>query len=309
MAADRSVRTMRVRVVGALAVVAAVAVGCSSFGGSEDDASSPGQATELGGNTGGGAAGDDAFAPESDGGGATTAAVAQANASTLPGLGPTVIKKASLELEVPHDEFQTAMQDASTIAAEHGGYVLSTEVTDAAEGFGSVVIRIPAEEFEGALVAAQHLGEVERNTVSGQDVGEEFVDLGARLRNFEAQEAVLLRLMRRTTTIRETIDVQEELTQIQLEVERIKGRLRFLEDQTSFGTITIDLHEAGAVVAKTSTLERAWERGVSVALAIVSGLIVSAGAAIPVALLALIALAIFRIMRPFVRSGAKDAVT
>jgi hypothetical protein len=194
------------------------------------------------------------------------------------------------------------MQEASTIAGEHGGYVLSTEVTDADEGFGSVVIRVPAEEFESALVAAQDLGEVQGNTVSGQDVGEEFVDLQARLRNFEAQEAVLLRLMRRTTTIRETIDVQEELTQIQLEVERIKGRLRFLEDQTSFGTITIDVREAGTVIAKTSTLERAWERAGSVALAIVSGLIVSAGAAIPVAVLALIALAIYRLLRPLVQA-------
>jgi hypothetical protein len=293
MGAVRRIRTKKV--VGAAVLTGLVVFVGACAGGDEGDGAIGGVASEPPGA-------DALEAADSGGGGRTTAAVGQVNASTLPALGPTVIKKAYLDLEVPHDEFQSAMQDASTIAGEHGGYVLSTEVTDADEGFGSVVIRVPAEEFESALVAAQELGEVQGNTVSGQDVGEEFVDLQARLRNFEAQEVVLLRLMRRTTTIRETIDVQEELTQIQLEVERIKGRLRFLEDQTSFGTITIDVREAGAVIAKTSTLERAWERAGSVALAIVSGLIVSASVAIPVAVLALIALAIYRLLRPLIHA-------
>lgn len=304
MAAVRIDHKKRVRVAAVMAGLVVFASACAGGDDADSAAGAPEPRPAEGGDAGG-AGGTEASAADSGAGGATTAAIAQVNNSTLPRLGPTVIKKAYLDIEVAHDKFQSAMLDGATIASEHGGYVLSTEVTDADEGFGSVVIRVPAEEFESALVAAQELGDVQRNTVSGQDVGEEFVDLQARLRNFEAQEAVLLRLMARTTTIRETIDVQEELTQIQLEVERIKGRLRFLEDQTSFGTITIDLHEAGAVIARTSTIERAWERAASVALSIVSGLIVSAGAAIPVALLALIALAIYRLLRPLIRSGAE----
>jgi hypothetical protein len=294
-------RRVRATVAAAAAVALLALLGACSEGEDDGGGGSSGPASDQAG-TGRGA---DEFGSATGAGSATTAAIAEVNSSTLPGLGPTVIKKALLDIEVAHNDFQSAMQEGSTIAGEHGGYVLSTEVTDAEEGFGSVVIRVPSEEFESALVAVQELGDVQRNTVSGQDVGEEFVDLQARLRNFEAQEAVLLRLMRRTTTIRDTIDVQEELTQIQLEVERIKGRLRFLEDQTSFGTITIDLREAGAVIARTTTLERAWERAASVALAIVSGLIVSAGAAIPVVLLALIGLAVYRIARPLVRSEAR----
>lgn len=305
MVAIRFGRNKRVRAAAVMAGLVVFLGACAGGDDGDDAATGGGPALRPAAGSGEGGGGSDASALDSEAGGATTAAIARVNNSTLPGLGPTVIKKAYLDIEVAHDEFQPAMQDASTIAGEHGGYVLSTEVTDADEGFGSVVIRVPSEEFESALVAAQDLGDVQRNTVSGQDIGEEFVDLQARLRNFEAQEVVLLRLMGKTTTIRETIDVQEELTQIQLEVERIKGRMRFLEDQTSFGTITIDLREAGAVIARTSTIERAWERAASVALSIVSGLIVSAGAAIPVALLALIALAIYRLLRPLIRSGAE----
>jgi Domain of unknown function (DUF4349) len=236
---------------------------------------------------------------EDSGGGGGSAVPAALEGATIPAAGPRVIKRAHLGIEVPRNEFQAAVGDASSIAGEHGGYVLSTQVTDTEEGFGTVVLRVPANEFEAALAAIRDdLGEVKSDRVSGQDVSEEFVDLEARLRNFTAQEAVLLRLMNRAQTVVATIRVQRELTDIQLEIERIRGRLRWLRDQTDFSTITVDFNEAGAVVAKTSTLEKAWENAWSVFLAIVSGVIVSAGALLPVALLALVALIIFRLVRP-----------
>jgi len=163
MAADRCDRIRRVWMAAVMAGLALFAGACA-LGGDGDEASGDRAESQAAGGSGGADEGR-ALALEPDGGGATTAAIADANASTLPGLGPTVIKKAYLELEVPHDEFQGAMQDASTIAADHGGYVLRTEVTDASEGFGTVVLRIPSEEFEAALVAAQGLGDIETNTL------------------------------------------------------------------------------------------------------------------------------------------------
>src|SRR5918996_222601 len=124
------------------------------------------------------------------------------------------------------------------------------------------------------------------------------LDIEVRLRNFEAQEAVLLRLMDRAETVSDTIKVQRELTGIQLEVERIRGRLRFLEDQTSLGTVTVKLTEPGAVVAKASTIEKAWQRAGDTALAFVSGLVVSLGVIIPSAVLLALAFMAFKLLRP-----------
>jgi len=241
--------------------------------------------------------GDDFAAEEAgsaDGGGST----GFSGAMQLPDARPSIIKTAQLDIEVDRDGLQDAVDDAIAAAQEAGGFVLSTRLDDERSGRGTLVLRVPAENFESALASLDDLGEVLGRSVSGEDVGEEFVDLEARLRNFEAQEAVLLRLMDRAQTVSDTIKVQRELTGIQLEVERIRGRLRFLEDQTSLGTVNLKLAEPGAVVATTSTLEKAWERAGNTALGFVSGLVVSLGVIVPGAILLALAFVAFRLLRP-----------
>lgn len=272
-------------------------------GGTVDEAESGGEARaagaqsqrdlveEGGDDDGTGLAGFDSAADS-----ATTAQLPAA--AQLPDARPSIIKTAQLEIEVGRDGLQDAVDDAIATAQDSGGFVLSTRLEDERSGRGTVVLRVPAENFESTLAALDNLGDVLGRSVSGQDVGEEFVDLEARLRNFEAQEAVLLRLMDRAESVSDTIKVQRELTGIQLEVERIRGRLRFLEDQTSLSTVTVRLTEPGAVVATASTLEKAWQRAGNTALAFVSGLVVSLGVIVPGAILLALAFVAFKLLRP-----------
>jgi hypothetical protein len=232
----------------------------------------------------------------SGGGGAD--ATQTGGGAPLPSLGPAIIKRAYLAIEVPEDELADAIRDASAIASSGGGFVLSTEVVRREGGTGQVILRVPSTGFEDALAQVEELGTVETKRISGEDVGEEFVDLEARLRNFEAQEAVLLRLMDRAASVSDTVKVQRELTGIQLEVERIRGRLRFLEDQTSYGTITGSFRQAGVTVAGNGTIGRAWRKAIDVSLNIVSGGIIAIGALVPLAVLALLLALVYRLARP-----------
>jgi hypothetical protein len=217
----------------------------------------------------------------------------------LPPVGPNVIKTADLRVEVGRNTLRDTVGEVTAVAGRHGGFVLSTQVTGARARSGILVIRVPAERFELALAEIRGLGtKVLGETVAGQDVGQEFIDLEARLRNWRAQEVVLLRLMDRARSVTDTIRVQRELQQVQLEIETIRGRLRYLQDQTTMSTISVGLREAGAVPARPGTLAKAWERAVQTFMAIVSGAIVAAGALLPFALLLLVGLFVFRLVRP-----------
>jgi hypothetical protein len=160
-----------------------------------------------------------------------------------------------------------------------------------------VVIRVPSERFEEALVHLRGLGTPERESVAGQEVGQEFIDLEARLRNLGSQEAVLLRLMDEATTVQDTIRVQNELQRVQLEIEQIEGRLRYLRDQTELGTITMGLTEEGAPQA-AGAFGRAWDRAVEVFLGVLSGVIVALGFAVPVLALTGVGWVGYRRLRP-----------
>jgi Domain of unknown function (DUF4349) len=157
---------------------------------------------------------------------------------------------------------------------------------------------VPSTRFEDALRDLEELGRMRSENVSGVDVTQEFVDLQARLRNWQAQETVLLRLMDRATSVTDTIRVQGELSRVQLEIERLRGRLDYLEDQTDLGTITANFVAGGPVPQPPSTLVRAWRQALQGSLEVVSTVIVGAGYLVPIAILAAVAGLVFRGVRP-----------
>lgn len=269
------------RIIIAVGVLAVLGAACVSSGDAELAAPEP-AAVETG------VPGERGVFDEAAGAGPGEEAVAAVGGAALPSVGPSVIKTADLRVEVERGSFRETLQRATAVAEGSGGFLVSSRIEGEDARSGSLVIRVPSERFEVALSDLRDLGDVRAETVSGEDVSEEFVDLEARLRNFEAQEAVLLRLMDRARTVADTIKVQRELTTIQLEVERIRGRLRFLEDRTALGTISLSLFEAGAAApAKPGVLQEAWQRAVDVFLGIVAGAITLAGL-LPLAAVALI---------------------
>jgi hypothetical protein len=166
---------------------------------------------------------------------------------------------------------------------------------------------VPASEFEATLSALQQVGRVTNQSVSGHDVSQEFIDLKARLRNAGAQEQVLLRLMDRAQTIGDTIRVQQQLEGVQLTIERLKGRIRYLDNETAFSTISVSLAEAGVAPARpASTLAQAWAHAKDLSVNVVLGVVVAAGFVIPVALLMGIAVLVYRALRPRLRFGSSS---
>ncbi|MEA2476063.1 MAG: hypothetical protein QOC87_262, partial [Actinomycetota bacterium] len=228
-------------------------------------------------------------------------------AANIPEIGPRVIKNASLSVRVDRGHIQEAVHSVGTTAEGHRGYVVSTDFGGTDAKSGSVSLRVPASEFEATLSALQQLGHVTNQSVSGHDVSQEFIDLKARLRNASAQEQVLLRLMDRARTIEDTIRVQQQLEGVQLTIERLKGRIRYLDNETAFSTISVSLTEAGAAPARpASTIARAWTHAKDLSVNVVSSVVVAAGFVIPVALMIGIALLVYRALRPRFRLGSSS---
>lgn len=270
-----------------IALAAVLAVGCSAEEG-------PSMATGQEGGGGARAPGE-AF-EAADELQAQAGAVPQASAPQLPGVGPDIIKTADLEVEVDRDGFGDAMSAATSVAARYQGFVVSTSTGGAEARRGRIVLRVPADRFEEAVNDLRGLGEVVRDQVTGEDVGQEFVDLEARLRHLDAQEAVMLGLFEDAATVADTIRIQNELSRIQLQIEEIEGRLRYLRDQTSLSTITVTVAEEGA--AAPGVFDRAWERAVDGFLSVLAALVVGLGYVLPFVAIGLAGLLLYRRVRP-----------
>ncbi|HEX2196976.1 MAG TPA: DUF4349 domain-containing protein, partial [Actinomycetota bacterium] len=268
-----------------------------------DSAQAP--AAQAGGDGGGGSAahaGGRAIAQDASADLATeteTLAAGDGNVWAAPApLPERVIKTADLRLEVEDGRLAATLREGREIAEAAGGFLLSTSIDGVERRSGDFVIRVPAERFEETLTALEDLGRLAGEDVRGEDVSQEFVDLEARLRNATAQEEVLFRLYDRSTSIADTIRVQRELEDVQLEIERLRGRLRFLEDRTDLSTISVSVVEAGVVTAEAGPFEKAWDTARKTFVAVVSGAIVGAGFLLPIVAFALLAYLVFRLVRP-----------
>ncbi|MGQ9467924.1 MAG: DUF4349 domain-containing protein [Anaerolineae bacterium] len=152
-----------------------------------------------------------------------------------------VIQTANLALIVPDTE--KALDDIQAMARELGGYVVSIEAYQYQEGRqATVTFRIPADALEGALERLRAMATtVQRESVSRQDVTDEYVDLESRLRHLQAKEKQLLEFLDRAEDTEAVLAVYEHLSQTQAEIEQVKGRMQYLENQAALATVTVSL--------------------------------------------------------------------
>ncbi|MGH2773946.1 MAG: DUF4349 domain-containing protein [Actinomycetota bacterium] len=215
---------------------------------------------------------------------------------------PKVIKNGQVELRVDRDTFGEAVDDVILLARRFGGAVQSTAIDDSGDGRGTVIVRVPSGRFEDTLTELGDIGRLESQYVDTQDVTDEFVDLEARVRNARTAERVLLNLMNEATTIADTIRVQNQLERVQENIERMRGRLRVLDDQTSFSTLAVDVIEAGAPKEEdpeeAGALAKAWHDAVDGFMGVISAVIVASGVLLPVAVMALVVALLVRRLRP-----------
>jgi len=155
-----------------------------------------------------------------------------------------VIKDAYLELQV-ESAADTATQ-ITTIAITKEGFVQRVDVYESPTGAksGTVSIRVPVNEFEATVDEIKKLANVViSETISGQDVTEEYIDLEAQLNNKYAEEEQYLEILDRATTVEDILMVTERLSWVRAEIERLEGRMKYLENMTDMSTITSYLEE------------------------------------------------------------------
>jgi len=152
-----------------------------------------------------------------------------------------VIRTADLDLIVPDTE--EALDQIQALAEELGGYVVSLNTYQYQEGVqASVTFRVPAESFGIALDRLRDLATiVRRESISGQDVTEEYVDLQSRLRHLQAKEEQLLEFLDQAEDTEAVMQVYAELSRTQEEIELVRGRMQYLENQAALATITVSL--------------------------------------------------------------------
>jgi Domain of unknown function (DUF4349) len=198
-----------------------------------------------------------------------------------------VIREGRLSLVIPSDSFEDRFAQAVELASANGGFV---ETSTTRERAGTLLIRVPAANFDETLAGLRALGDVTVQRITGQDVTAEYVDLRARLRIERSRREVLLRLMDQAVSIEQTIRVQNALDETQLRIEQLQGSLQLLDDRVALATVEVSLREEGVEAVEdveTASLPNAFERSIAGFVGVIAAIMVGIGYLIPLAIVGL----------------------
>lgn len=165
--------------------------------------------------------------------------------------GPLLIYTADLALAVHQVADKQSRIEA--LARESGGHLQH-------RGDAEITIRVPAEAFQSVLAQILELGDVLRRDVSVQDVSEEFHDVQTRIRTLEAMYERVSQLLANASDVEHALAVEQHLERITLQLESLRGRLRFLADRVAFSTITVRFTEQATVTEPRFELPFQWLR-------------------------------------------------
>lgn len=179
------------------------------------------------------------------------ASVTSPTQNDLPGsaatsdIAPTmVIRNGTASVEV--DKLDPAVIKLRQLAAQLGGYIANSSMSGGRDQVRSATLelKIPAQRFDQAINGLNTLGKVEAVNSTAEDVGEEYVDITARVTNAHRLEDRLIELLaNRTGRLQDVLSVERELARVREQIERYEGRLRYLKSRVATSTLAVTVHE------------------------------------------------------------------
>jgi hypothetical protein len=168
-----------------------------------------------------------------------------------------IIKNADVRLQVKNTD--VAVNGTNQIVADLGGYIISSRVWYQ-DYFGNnlmyatITIGVPVDGFENALTRLRGLAiKVVDETASGQDVTDQYVDLQSQLTNLEATRARIQDFLKDAKTVDQALQINQQLSDIENQIEQIKGRMNFISDRSAFSTITVNFEPEFPTLTPTPT--------------------------------------------------------
>jgi hypothetical protein len=167
------------------------------------------------------------------------------------GIETKIIKTAYMTIEVK--DVPGSVEALKNLSSRMGGYLSSTNIQTGYNNrlSGSVILRVPAIEFDTTITEVKAIGTVKSASTQGQDVTEEYVDLQAQKISDQNQLAQYNEIMKKAIKVDDVITVQQQIDRVQTDLNRLEGRLKYLDSRVDFSTITVNLQEPEPVGSET----------------------------------------------------------
>ena len=152
-----------------------------------------------------------------------------------------IIKDGKLGLQVQN--LQSAKKQIDSLVKKMDGYYANENLRNTNNESGyELTIRIPVQNFDKFMSSTESGNfKVLFKEISARDVTEEFVDLTTRLNSKRNALSRYNDIMKRADKVKDIVEIEEAIRNLQEEIESSEGRLRYLNDCVNYSTLSLSI--------------------------------------------------------------------
>lgn len=158
-------------------------------------------------------------------------------------------------------EFDRVLENIQNMTASVGGRVeFLSQYGDASSGAlrnANLTLRIPAEKLDGFLTDVENVGNITSFTNQVEDVSDSYYDVQARLDTQLIKMERLQKLLAEATEVSDLIEIESSIADTQYLIDSYQGRLKGMDDQVDYSTVTVYVQETRVVETKEASF---WQR-------------------------------------------------
>lgn len=150
------------------------------------------------------------------------------------------------------------------IVKELDGYIAGDNVYNSGDrSTQRMELRIPSVHFDDLLQRiSENAKTIESKNIEAQDVTEEYIDVEARIKTKKELENRYMELLSKAKTVEEMLSIEKELGTLRSDIESTEGRLKYLKDQVSFSSLSVEFYQlTGSALNFSSRLGQALVTG------------------------------------------------
>ncbi|MBR3842455.1 MAG: DUF4349 domain-containing protein [Christensenellaceae bacterium] len=170
-------------------------------------------------------------------------------------------------IEMTSEQYTDDLQKIKENIKVYGGYISDEssygkepEVAGDAGRTSTLTARIPADAYPQFIEALKGIGKNISLEQSVEDVTDQYFDLESRLEVLELRKEKLEELLKQATEMEDIIILNEELSEIIYQIEKLSGSKRHLDNQINYSTVTIYIREYFRSTITTKTEKTLGER-------------------------------------------------
>ena len=157
-----------------------------------------------------------------------------------------ISKNAQLEIKVK--SLDDSMNFITNKTNSYKGYIVSSSSyapnTDYETKTANISLRVPSDSLDQFLKEIKtYAKETIHESIFTQDITEEYIDVKAKITSMESSEQRLTKLLDKTESVNEIVEVEKELSRLRGEIDSLKGRFKFIENSVVTSLIHIYMEE------------------------------------------------------------------